>query len=87
MLKLCVVVFLGRLLDVGIGTMRTIYNVKGKLKLSFICGFIEALLYYYVVRSALLSNITNIIVPLCYSLGYALGSLIGTYITHKVIKV
>lgn len=86
MIKLCLIVFFGRLVDVALGTIRTIISVKGKLKLSFIIGFIEALLYFLVVRRAFNNDINIIYVAISYAFGYALGILIGTYISHNLIN-
>lgn len=82
----CIKIFFGRLLDVSIGTIRTIFSVKGKRLIAAILAFFEVLIWYYVARSALNTTLTSVLVPISYSLGYATGTYIGTYLSQVIIK-
>lgn len=82
----CIKIFFGRLLDVSIGTIRTIFSVKGKRLIAAFLAFFEVLIWYYVARSALNTTITSVLVPISYSLGYATGTYIGTYLSQVIIK-
>lgn len=86
MLKLYLTVFFGRMVDVTLGTIRTFTSVKGRIQISFILGFFEALLYFIVIRSALVDNSNILLTSLIYSLGYASGILFGTYISHNKLN-
>lgn len=86
MVKLYLLVFFGRMIDVSIGTIRTYTSVKGKKRISFILGFFEALLYFLVIRSVLVDKANLLICALLYSFGYAFGVLFGTYISHTIIN-
>lgn len=86
MIKLYLTVFFGRLFDVTLSTIRINTSIKGKIKLSFFLGFFEALLYFIVVRNALLKSTNIYNIAICYALGYAFGILIGTYLSHYLFN-
>ncbi len=77
LLLLCIKIFLVRILDVSLGTIRTVLTVKDRiLKASFI-GFFEVLVWFLVVKDALNSNINSIWIAISYALGFATGTYIG----------
>ena len=83
---LCLKIFFARILDVSLGTVRTIVTVKGKKFYAALIGFIEVFIWFLVARDALNVEIDTIFIPLSYSLGYATGTLIGGLISEKVIS-
>ena len=85
-LLVCVKIFFGRILDVSIGTVRTVISVKGQKFAASVLAFFEVFIWYYVARSALNTPLNSIFVPISYSLGYATGTFIGTTLSRKVIK-
>lgn len=85
MIFLCLKIFLARILDVSIGTVRTMLMVKGKTLIMTLLAFLEVFIWFIVAREALITSIDSIIVPISYSLGYATGTLIGSYLS-KFIK-
>ena len=50
---LCIEIFLARIIDVSLGTIRTIIVVKGKNLIGSILGFIEVAVWFLVVEQAL----------------------------------
>ena len=62
---LCFKIFFARILDVSLGTVRTIFTVKGKSLISALIGFIEVLVWFLVAREAL-SNGINIFIAISY---------------------
>ena len=86
LLLLCLKVFSVRILDVSLGTMRTIVTVKGKTKTASLIGFVEVLIWFLVVREALNTDIESIWIAISYAGGYATGTLIGGYLSNKFIK-
>ncbi len=86
MFKLCLGIFLARVADVSLGTTRTIMSVKGKTLLAAIIAFFEVFIWFMVAREALNTDIDSIWIPLSYSLGFATGTLIGTFISHHFIN-
>lgn len=85
-LVLCIKVFLVRILDVSLGTTRTIVTVKGKAVTASVIGFIEVLIWFLIVREALNTNINSIWVAVSYAGGFATGTYIGSFISNKYIK-
>ena len=86
MLLLCIKIFFARLLDVSLATFRTMVLVKGQKILPAIIGFFEVLVWLMVVEETLKTEVDSIWVPISYAAGYAIGSLLGTYISNKFIK-
>ena len=60
LLFLCIKVFLGRMVDVSLSTLQTMYLFKGKRNLATIVGFIDVLIWFLVVREALNTNLQSI---------------------------
>ena len=83
---LCLKIFLGRLVDVTLATMVTMYIVKNKRITAAIIGFIDVFIWFVIVREALVTESTSILIPLFYSGGYACGTLLGSKISSKTIK-
>ncbi len=83
---LCLKIFFARILDVSLGTVRTIVTVKGKKIYAALIGFIEVFIWFLVARDALNVEVNNIFIPFSYSLGYATGTLLGGFISEKVIS-
>ncbi len=86
MLLTCLTIFLARILDVSISTFRMMLMVKGKNIWIQILAFCEAFVWFIAAREALNTNIESILVPICYSLGYATGTYIGGFLSRKMIK-
>ncbi len=85
MLFICLKIFLARIVDVSLGTIRTVLVVKGKNLTPAIVAFFEVLVWFYAAREALNTEIASILIPIFYAGGYAAGTYIGTFIsTHFV---
>lgn len=82
----CLEIFFARILDVSLGTIKTIYIVKEKKITASIISFIEITIWFLVAKEALNSNINSIFIPLSYGLGYASGTYIGILLSSKLIK-
>ncbi len=86
LLFLCIKIFFARILDVSIGTVRTMLMVKGRTFLTVILAFLEVFIWFLVAREALITEVDSIFIPISYSLGYATGTLIGAFISNTFIK-
>ena len=84
---LCIKIFFVRILDVSLGTFRTIITVKGKPLYASLVGFIEVFIWFLIVREALNTDETSIFIAIAYSLGFATGTYIGGLLSKKFIKV
>lgn len=86
LLILCLKIFFVRILDVSMGTFRTIITVKGKSLYASIIGFIEVFIWFMIVREALNTDETSIFIAISYALGYATGTFIGSILSKKFIS-
>lgn len=86
LLILCLKIFFVRILDVSLGTFRTIITVKGKSLYASLVGFIEVFIWFLIVREALNTDETSIFIAIAYSLGFATGTYIGGLLSKKFIK-
>ena len=83
---ICLKIFLVRILDVSMGTTRTIIMVKGKSLIASFIGFIEVFIWFMIVREALSTEVGGVFVAISYSLGFAAGTFIGSKLSNKFIK-
>ena len=72
-------IFLARICDVTIGTMRIIMISKGKKLVAPVLGFFEILIWIIAIGK-IMQNLNN---PVCY-VAYAGGFAIGNYVGMKV---
>lgn len=86
LLLLCIKVFCVRIVDVSLGTFRTLITVKGKKLYASAVGFIEVFIWFVIVREALNTDIDSIYIAISYALGFAVGTYIGAVISDKFIK-
>lgn len=83
---LCIKIFLARIVDVTLGTIRTVYSVKGKTLFAGIIAFFELFIWFLVAKEALNTNLQSIWLVISYAGGYATGTIIGTYISNTFIN-
>lgn len=76
-------IFFARILDVSIGTLRTILLVKGNRRIAAVLGFFEVMIYL-VVLGKVVGNMNKPILIIAYGLGYACGNIIGGKIEEKL---
>ncbi len=86
MFYLSIKIFFARILDVTLGVIRTVEIVKKNTIKAVIIAFFEVLIWYIVAREALTYKEFNIVIAVCYSLGYAFGTLIGSFISNYFIS-
>ncbi|MDO4567028.1 MAG: DUF5698 domain-containing protein [Oscillospiraceae bacterium] len=85
-LIICVQIFLSRILDVSLGTVRTVLTVKGKPKYAALIGFIETLLWFLVVREALQVDSGGIYTAVAYAAGFAAGTYVGGLLAGRIVQ-
>ena len=83
---LCLKIFFVRILDVSLGTVRTIVTIKGKTKLASMIGFVEVFIWFVIVKEALNTPETSIFIAIAYAAGYASGTAIGSIISDVFIE-
>ncbi len=86
LLFLCLKIFFARIIDVTLATLRTVYSVKGKTLLAGIIGFVEATIWFIVVKEALNTDIQSPFIIISYAGGFATGSILGTFVSKKFVN-
>ncbi len=77
-------IFVCRILDVSLGTMRTISLVHGRAVLAVVLGFFEVLVWISVVSQVISEVKTNPVLLLAYAGGFAAGNGIGIALERKI---
>ena len=76
-------IFLARILDVTLGTMRIIFTSRGLRKLAPLLGFIEVFVWI-IATSQLVKHAQNVVAYLGYAAGFAAGNYVGMYIENRL---
>lgn len=86
LLSLCLKIFFVRIIEVSLGTIVTVLTVKNKRIIATILGFIDVIIWFMVVREALMTDVKSIWIALSYAGGYAIGTFLGTTLSNKLIN-
>jgi uncharacterized protein YebE (UPF0316 family) len=78
-----VLIFLARICDVSIGTLRIIFVSKGKRNIAPILGFFEVLIWITAI-SKIMENLDHYINFVAYAAGFATGNLVGMVIEERL---
>jgi uncharacterized protein YebE (UPF0316 family) len=78
-----ILIFMARICDVSIGTIRIIFVSKGKKNIAPILGFFEVLIWITAI-SKIMQNLDNYINYVAYAAGFATGNLVGMIIEEKL---
>ncbi len=76
-------IFLARICDVSLGTVRLIFVARGFKYLAPIIGFFEVLIWILAIGQ-IMQNLTNPVCYLAYAGGFATGNYIGILIAEKL---
>ncbi len=85
MFILCLKIFFARIIDVSLGTIRTVLVVRGRRFTPAFIAFFEVLIWFLIAREALTTDVTSILIPICYAGGYATGTYIGGFISNNLV--
>ncbi|NIP40470.1 MAG: DUF2179 domain-containing protein [Candidatus Aenigmarchaeota archaeon] len=76
-------IFLARILDVTMATIRIIFVSKGFKYLAPIVGFFEVIVWLLAITQ-IMQNLTNFVNYIAYGAGFAAGTFLGIYIEGKL---
>jgi uncharacterized protein YebE (UPF0316 family) len=76
-------IFMARICDVSIGTLRIIFVSKGKRNIAPVLGFFEVLIWITAI-SKIMENLDNYINFVAYAAGFATGNFVGMIIEEKL---
>ena len=77
-------IFIARICDVSIGTVRTIVTVQGRSVLAFSLAIFELLIWITVVSTVIHKIKDQPILALFYAFGYATGNVVGIAVERKI---
>ena len=78
-----ILIFLARVADVSLGTIRIVFVSKGMKILAPVLGFFEILIWLLAV-SRVLQNLDNWLYFIAYAVGFASGNYIGLLIEERL---
>jgi uncharacterized protein YebE (UPF0316 family) len=78
-----ILIFLARVLDVSIGTMRLIFVSKGFKYLAPLLGFFEVVIWLLAIGQ-IMQHLNNVMCYIAYGLGFAAGNFIGILLEEKM---
>lgn len=77
-------IMLARMGDVTIGTLRVISVIDGRMKISFILGFFEVVIWLSVISLTLDRIAENPWFGLFFALGFSLGNVLGIMVERRI---
>lgn len=75
-LGMALLIFLARVADVSLGTLRTGFIIRGMRGYAFAFGFVEVLVWVVVVAKVI-TSLSHPIYLIAYALGFACGTVVG----------
>ena len=76
-------IFLLRIVDVSMATVRLIFAVRGRRGLAAVIGFFEILVWIFAVGQAL-QHLDSVLHLLGYAAGFATGSYVGVWLEGRL---
>ena len=76
-------IFLARVFDVTLGTLRIIFTSRGLRNLAPVLGFVETFVWIVAV-SSLVKHAQNVAAYFGYAGGFAMGTLVGMFLENKL---
>ncbi len=77
------IIFLARVCDVTLGTLRIIFVSHGKRHLAPVLGFFEVLIWIVVIGQ-LVQHLHSVTAYLCYAAGFATGNFVGMWLEDRM---
>ena len=78
-----ILIFLARMMDVSMGTMRTILIIRGRRGIAAITAFFEIIIWVLAV-SRVITQLDQWYYLLAFAFGFAGGNFLGSYIEEKI---
>ncbi len=78
-----ILVFLARIIDVSIGTLRIIFVSRSLKGWAALLGFFESLIWVVAITQVM-QNLTNIYTYFAFALGFSVGNYFGVFIEERI---
>jgi uncharacterized protein YebE (UPF0316 family) len=79
-----ILVFLARIVDVSVGTLRTISIIQGRTKVAFFLAFIETTVWLLVLSAVLPKVMESPLLGFFYAFGFATGNVVGILVEKRL---
>jgi uncharacterized protein YebE (UPF0316 family) len=76
-------IFVARVCDVTLGTLRIIFISRGRRRLAPLLGFFEVLIWIVVIGQ-LVQHLHSVTAYLCYAGGFAAGNFVGMWLENQL---
>jgi uncharacterized protein YebE (UPF0316 family) len=76
-------IFVARIMDVSLGTLRIIFVTKGMRSVAPLVGFFEVLIWLLAI-SRIMQNLDNWVCYIAYAAGFATGNFVGMFLEEKL---
>ncbi len=77
-------IFCARVVDVSMGTLRTLVTVQGRMVAAFLLGLVEVTIWLYVITAIVAKVQSNPILVVFYALGFSTGNVVGIWVEKKL---
>ncbi|MBI9088227.1 MAG: hypothetical protein JEZ12_03330 [Desulfobacterium sp.] len=84
-ITLPLLIFIAKITDVSMGTIRIVLISKNKRKTASILSFFEMFIWIMAI-SKIMNNLDNLACCIAYAVGYSIGVYIGMLIEERVSK-
>ena len=79
-----VVIFVARIVDVSVGTMRVASIIQGRTRAAFILGFLETGMWVFIIASVLQRIAEKPVIGIFYALGFSTGNVVGIMLERRM---
>jgi uncharacterized protein YebE (UPF0316 family) len=76
-------IFLLRVADMSLDTLRVLVVMRGRKGIAWVLGFFQALIFVLAI-SSVLKNLTNPLNIIAYAAGFATGNVVGMWIEERL---
>jgi|WetSurSiteA1Bulk_404760.scaffolds.fasta_scaffold04177_2 uncharacterized protein YebE (UPF0316 family) len=76
-------IFMARIMDVSLGTLRIIFVTRGMKRVAPLFGFFEVLVWLIAI-SRIMQNLDNWVCYVAYAAGFATGNFVGMFLEEKI---
>ena len=80
---LVVAIFLARIIDVSLGTLRTLLVFRGRAYIAALIGFVEVLIWI-TAASQVLADLSAWYLAFAYAAGFATGNIVGIWFESRL---
>ena len=77
-------IFFARVVDVSMGTLRTLMTVQGRMVGAFLLGLVEVTIWLYVITAIVAKVQSEPVLVVFYALGFSTGNVVGIWVEKKL---